>query len=581
MFDENLELSVKISDAVKKVSNCAFDILYNSDGSNSSVIEDFNDKFIYYKVLTSCMLDINKKVDGFTDNINKVLVDNSINEKAFTSYGFRVNGQNPLFDFPNSNYSDAVGLNNMLNSYQEQKNKMFVHVVNSVHNYSINLINELVAACMKRKVMKVRLDNYATAEKIVEYTAAGTAAAAGAAGVASAIPGAATAASAALTDYAQVLTGQHINALLYEAYLANAAGTAASSTALAPIAAGTTEVAVVGTTELAAATATGGVAEVVGGSTAAATASTGFFASALTAAGLGVAGAAIVLAPLAYKVVKVTKKRVDAFANAIDELGSLITQYYNSFYCKVLNYNNLKFDDSNPLPITTNVFKKDVLLLAHNSLNLSLSDSGGYTGLGFVKMCGKLKDFVTKLNDSTVNNLIDDFCYLNSNSVSFQGILKYSNNILGNISLIIKMFEEAEGNVVSYTGSISKDEIVKQVINGNWGNGAERKARLEAAGYNYDEIQSRVNELLLGTGATITTGTTSVVANISNNVSTNHPTTQYRVQDLGDSVDLATARKEYLEKLEKAQKESDAKIAKLKEQQQKEIENFNNQTNIT
>lgn len=42
----------------------------------------------------------------------------------------------------------------------------------------------------------------------------------------------------------------------------------------------------------------------------------------------------------------------------------------------------------------------------------------------------------------------------------------------------------------------SVDEIAKEVINGLWGNGAERKQRLTAAGYSYSEIQKRVNELL-------------------------------------------------------------------------------------
>lgn len=39
-------------------------------------------------------------------------------------------------------------------------------------------------------------------------------------------------------------------------------------------------------------------------------------------------------------------------------------------------------------------------------------------------------------------------------------------------------------------------EIAKEVIAGKWGNGSERKAKLEAAGYNYTEVQNKVNELL-------------------------------------------------------------------------------------
>lgn len=40
------------------------------------------------------------------------------------------------------------------------------------------------------------------------------------------------------------------------------------------------------------------------------------------------------------------------------------------------------------------------------------------------------------------------------------------------------------------------DTIAHEVIMGEWGNGDERKERLENAGYDYQEIQSRVNELL-------------------------------------------------------------------------------------
>lgn len=42
----------------------------------------------------------------------------------------------------------------------------------------------------------------------------------------------------------------------------------------------------------------------------------------------------------------------------------------------------------------------------------------------------------------------------------------------------------------------STDEIAREVIKGLWGNGAERKKKLTAAGYCYAEVQNRVNELL-------------------------------------------------------------------------------------
>ncbi len=38
--------------------------------------------------------------------------------------------------------------------------------------------------------------------------------------------------------------------------------------------------------------------------------------------------------------------------------------------------------------------------------------------------------------------------------------------------------------------------IAKEVIAGKWGNGAERKKKLENAGYNYKDVQAKVNSLL-------------------------------------------------------------------------------------
>lgn len=39
-------------------------------------------------------------------------------------------------------------------------------------------------------------------------------------------------------------------------------------------------------------------------------------------------------------------------------------------------------------------------------------------------------------------------------------------------------------------------DIAKEVIDGNWGTGEDRKKRLEKAGYNYREVQNKVNELI-------------------------------------------------------------------------------------
>lgn len=42
----------------------------------------------------------------------------------------------------------------------------------------------------------------------------------------------------------------------------------------------------------------------------------------------------------------------------------------------------------------------------------------------------------------------------------------------------------------------SNEQLADEVINGKWGNGADRKNRLTAAGYNYEAVQTIVNERL-------------------------------------------------------------------------------------
>lgn len=42
------------------------------------------------------------------------------------------------------------------------------------------------------------------------------------------------------------------------------------------------------------------------------------------------------------------------------------------------------------------------------------------------------------------------------------------------------------------------DELAKEVIQGKWGSGADRKLNLTSAGYDYAAVQKRVNEILKG-----------------------------------------------------------------------------------
>ena len=54
----------------------------------------------------------------------------------------------------------------------------------------------------------------------------------------------------------------------------------------------------------------------------------------------------------------------------------------------------------------------------------------------------------------------------------------------------------ADLQLVSAKPGKTVDELAREVIRGLWGNGADRRNRLTAAGYSYDAVQRRVNELL-------------------------------------------------------------------------------------
>lgn len=51
-------------------------------------------------------------------------------------------------------------------------------------------------------------------------------------------------------------------------------------------------------------------------------------------------------------------------------------------------------------------------------------------------------------------------------------------------------------NVTNNITRKSEDEIVQEIMKGLWGNGEERKQKLQNAGYEYNSIQSKVNEFI-------------------------------------------------------------------------------------
>lgn len=60
---------------------------------------------------------------------------------------------------------------------------------------------------------------------------------------------------------------------------------------------------------------------------------------------------------------------------------------------------------------------------------------------------------------------------------------------------ILNLITTYDLNEYSYDKIKDIDAVALSVLRGNWGNGEERRKKLEAAGYDYKLVQSRVNEL--------------------------------------------------------------------------------------
>lgn len=68
-------------------------------------------------------------------------------------------------------------------------------------------------------------------------------------------------------------------------------------------------------------------------------------------------------------------------------------------------------------------------------------------------------------------------------------------------------FSKSENNS-AVTKKKSIEQIAKEVIAGKWGNGSDRWSRLVGAGYDYDTVQKKVNEMVAKTTYTVKSGDT-------------------------------------------------------------------------
>lgn len=135
----------------------------------------------------------------------------------------------------------------------------------------------------------------------------------------------------------------------------------------------------------------------------------------------------------------------------------------------------------------------------------------------FVNEPSRWKDFINKLDECVVDatipvqetkSIVD---LANEVITGKYGVGEARKQALG------ALYDEVQSKVNEILGAkttVSKptlksiDEIAKEVINGAWGNGQDRFNRLETAGYDSNAVQNKVNEIL---------GTKSVTSNKKSN----------------------------------------------------------------
>ena len=111
-------------------------------------------------------------------------------------------------------------------------------------------------------------------------------------------------------------------------------------------------------------------------------------------------------------------------------------------------------------------------------------DDGRYGHVGFVELVN---------SDGTIT--ISQSAYMNAKKRFYLTRMKYPYGF-GAYKCVggIRIVDTSSGSPKKQTKTV--DQLAKEVIEGKWGNGDDRKKRLKAAGYDYDKVQDRVNELL-------------------------------------------------------------------------------------
>lgn len=120
-------------------------------------------------------------------------------------------------------------------------------------------------------------------------------------------------------------------------------------------------------------------------------------------------------------------------------------------------------------------------------------------GVRFVEVNGRfirgfgIPNYASKATEEEPANKADDLARKIVMEINDSGL--DAAQVLAKVSALLGTEKPAETPAEPDMPSYDVDKIALEVLNGKWGNGAVRRRRLTAAGYDYKTVQNRVNEI--------------------------------------------------------------------------------------
>ena len=122
-------------------------------------------------------------------------------------------------------------------------------------------------------------------------------------------------------------------------------------------------------------------------------------------------------------------------------------------------------------------------------------DNKGWSDhVGIIEQCSdrQIKVIEGNKNDEVGRRILKP----DSQYIRGYGVPRYSEEDREKIELPEGYEDVTKPGTIDVDKNKSIDDIAREVIAGGWGNGEERKRRLELAGLDYNEVQGKVNEIL-------------------------------------------------------------------------------------